>query len=631
MARITPAARSYAGLTAEERRTERRHRLRHIAVEAFATGPGYRDVRLAELCRTAGLSTRQFYQEYNTLEDLLSELFLHVNDTVEQRVLDAVRQTVGRPLSERAAAILGAYLSYFAADRRWARIAFVEIVGVSERMDLQRLQCRARWLDQLCDTFDSFASDGEISPDDFRLSATTFAGAVNGLMHDWAIGWIDATPEQLTDSMRRILFGILGTPGPKQPQADPPVSEQTSVRRRPRNRREIILRTAATAFAERGFHRTSMTDIAAATGVTHAAVYRHFRTKQELLGSCLRESLDLIITRVDSARENPADVGAALHELVGVTLEIRGVARLWQLEFRSLTPVDRVGILSRAVRLTQLIRESVGLRRPGLAPNELEALSWIVLSVVTSPSNHRIQLPTDRFVATLDAVLAAVVDVDLPGGDARSSTIESGGTEPDVRSETDSRSERMIIAAAHLFEERGFGAVSIEDIGAAVGVSGAALYHHFAGKTQLLNEIIDRNNEWVEIYAQRALAEGANPRASLRLLLRYYVEFALDRTDLVGTAVSEIGHLPDDAAARYRRIHREANISWARLLQSIRPELSMPTARVLIHTITTVVTDSVRNPRLTRRGDLADLLCVVGERIALADVPCSPVSQPVSQ
>ncbi|WP_431966036.1 TetR/AcrR family transcriptional regulator [Nocardia sp. bgisy134] len=621
MARITPAARVYGGLSASERRTERRSRLREVAIETFGAGVGYRNTRLAELCRAAGLSTRQFYQEYDTLEDLLSELYLHINDMVEQRVLDEVGRTVGQPPTDRATAMVRAYLFSLCTDRRCARIAFVEVVGVGERMDTQRLQCRSRWLDLLCDMFDSFAARGEIAPHDFRLTATTFAGAINGLVHDWAVGWIDATTDQLTESALRMLFGVLGIPHRTEPPAPPLEAEHPPVRRRPRDRRATILRVAARAFAERGYHRTSMADIASAIGITHAALYRHFRTKQDLLGSCLRESLDLIITRVDAARESSGNDSGALQELVRVTLEIRGLARLWQLEFRSLTQADRVGVLSRAVRLTQLIREAIQLRRPTLNTTDREALSWIALSVVTSPSNHHIQLPTEVFATVLDSAIDAITGSTFPGGRSASrldvTEFDEAGTPPG----SEPRPEQMIIAAARLFNERGFGAVSIEDIGASVGVSGPALYHHFAGKTHLLNEIIDRNNEWVEIYAQRALTEGGEPSASLRLVLRYYIQFAIEQTDLVGTAVSEVGHLPDDAAARYRRIHREGNIGWARLLQSLRPELSMPMARVLIHTITTVITDAVRNPRLTRRNDLADLLCVVGERIALAELP----------
>ncbi|MFD4443559.1 TetR/AcrR family transcriptional regulator [Nocardia sp. NPDC058519] len=618
MARITPSAGRYGGLTADERRTERRDRLCETALETFGAGAGYRHTRLVDLCRATGLSTRQFYQEYDTLEDLLIELYLHIDDMVEQQVLGEAGRTKGQPLTDRSAAMIHAYLAPFADDRRRAKIAFVEVIGVSDRLDTQRARCRSRRLDLLCDLFDDFAARGEIAPRDFRPTAAAFAGALSGQMHDWSMGWVDTTTDEFAESMLRMLLGILGA-ADRTTEPSRPGTEVTRppVRRRPRNRRATILQAATSAFAENGYHRTSMADIASAVGITHAALYRHFRTKQDLLGSCLRESLDLIIDRVGGTRESDA----ALAELVRVALEIRGLTRLWQLEFRSLTEADRVGVLSRAVRLTMLIRQGIRARRPDLSTADHEALSWIVLSAVTSTSNHRTQLPADRFAQVLGGVVDAVIGIPFGGSEALPLLDRAGADEARIQSAHDPRGEQMIIAAARLFSERGFGAVSIEDIGAAVGVSGPALYHHFAGKTHLLTEIMDRNSQWIEIFTQRARTEARDPQASLRLALRYYIRFAIDQTDLVSTAFSEIGHLPDDAAARYRQIHREGNIGWARLLQTIRPELSMATARVLIHTITTVLTDTVLNPRLARRADLPDLLFVLGERIALAEIP----------
>ena len=45
-----------------------------------------------------------------------------------------------------------------------------------------------------------------------------------------------------------------------------------------------------------------------------------------------------------------------------------------------------------------------------------------------------------------------------------------------------SRRVELLAVAAQLFAERGFANVTVDDIGAAAGVSGPALYHHFDGK-----------------------------------------------------------------------------------------------------------------------------------------------------
>src|SRR5436190_23685293 len=49
-----------------------------------------------------------------------------------------------------------------------------------------------------------------------------------------------------------------------------------------------------------------------------------------------------------------------------------------------------------------------------------------------------------------------------------------------------SRREEILEIAVGLFAERGYHGVSMDDVGAAAGVTGPALYHHFAGKEAML-------------------------------------------------------------------------------------------------------------------------------------------------
>ena len=60
-------------------------------------------------------------------------------------------------------------------------------------------------------------------------------------------------------------------------------------RRRPRDRRRVILRAAERLFAERGYARTSMKRLADAVGVTDAALYNHFGSKREILEALYEE------------------------------------------------------------------------------------------------------------------------------------------------------------------------------------------------------------------------------------------------------------------------------------------------------------------------------------------------------
>lgn len=400
-----------------------------------------------------------------------------------------------------------------------------------------------------------------------------------------------------------------------------PDQRDRPIRRRPRDRRATILTAATQAFSRDGYHGTSMADIASAVDISPTALYRHFRNKQLLLGECLLSGMDATVARLDAAATTDRSGESVLRELVAMALELRGLPRLWQLEFRNLTTDHRQAVLMRAARLTGYLRRAVRVKRPELAPADVEIMSWCALSVAVSPSYHHVDLASGEFSAILGAAIERMLTAELTPGKA--GPLRPGDTLPMAQGddfERAVRAQRLVAAGARLFNTRGYAAVGIEDIGAAVGVRGPALYHHFASKADLLNEIIERNEQWISLYTDRALSEGRTARESARLLLGYFVEFALAQPDLVGTTVSEVGHLPEAHAARYRRTHREGVLGWARLLAAADPALSSVQARVLVQALGIVVIDAVRNPRLRRREDLAGALNALCTRLILSDV-----------
>src|ERR1044072_5435504 len=62
--------------------------------------------------------------------------------------------------------------------------------------------------------------------------------------------------------------------------------------------------------------------------------------------------------------------------------------------------------------------------------------------------------------------------------------------------------------AARLFAERGFHGVGVDEIGAAVGISGPGLYRHFAGKDAMLAELLVGISGQLLTGAKRRLAEA---------------------------------------------------------------------------------------------------------------------------
>lgn len=80
-----------------------------------------------------------------------------------------------------------------------------------------------------------------------------------------------------------------------------------------------ILEAAIAVMAEHGYHGTSVRDIAVRAGVSPAALYHHFGSKQELLATLMERGIEELLRRtraaLATAPENPADRLCALVEV----------------------------------------------------------------------------------------------------------------------------------------------------------------------------------------------------------------------------------------------------------------------------------------------------------------------------
>ena len=69
--------------------------------------------------------------------------------------------------------------------------------------------------------------------------------------------------------------------------------------------RNEILDAAAQIFSQKGYHGTSMQDIALAVNLQKASLYHHVSSKQEILFDLLNRGLDILISRVEEAIDDP--------------------------------------------------------------------------------------------------------------------------------------------------------------------------------------------------------------------------------------------------------------------------------------------------------------------------------------
>ena len=138
-------------------------------------------------------------------------------------------------------------------------------------------------------------------------------------------------------------------------------------------RRRELTREAARLFAQKGYHGTSIGDIAEAMGVQKGSLYSLTDSKQELLYETMREGADAFHAALDAIPEDTQAVEKirlALRGHLRVVAEQLDVATVFVQEWRYLEGARRGEIVAERRRYEQRIRE---LFREGRELSELRA------------------------------------------------------------------------------------------------------------------------------------------------------------------------------------------------------------------------------------------------------------------
>ena len=127
--------------------------------------------------------------------------------------------------------------------------------------------------------------------------------------------------------------------------------------------REGILEAAARIFSEKGFHATSMHDIAEAVHLQKASLYYHFNSKQEILIAILDHALDLINSRLESVLDQSLSPDEKLRQAMvsymQTIAENKNLSAVLLLELRSLDPELKARHASRREKFEGLWRDLI--------------------------------------------------------------------------------------------------------------------------------------------------------------------------------------------------------------------------------------------------------------------------------
>ncbi|MEU7815398.1 TetR/AcrR family transcriptional regulator [Pseudonocardia sp. NPDC049154] len=130
------------------------------------------------------------------------------------------------------------------------------------------------------------------------------------------------------------------------------------------------------------------------------------------------------------------------------------------------------------------------------------------------------------------------------------------------------RERRILEAAAELFRERGFHGAGMDELGIRAGLSGPALYRHFAGKNEILAALF---NEAMDELVGATVPLLPDPAADLRRLVHHHVRFTIEHRALVSVYQREDRSLVDPWRKEFDRRRRRYVERWEQAVARAAP------------------------------------------------------------
>jgi AcrR family transcriptional regulator len=183
------------------------------------------------------------------------------------------------------------------------------------------------------------------------------------------------------------------------------------------------------------------------------------------------------------------------------------------------------------------------------------------------------------------------------------------------------RPQRILKAAAELFYERGFHAVSVDEIGERAGATGAAIYRHFSGKEEILSTLFD---EAIDRYLLSVPDRNDDPFEELDALIDRHLTLTIEHRELASIWAREERALSEEYLRRLVRRERQYFDRWVHCLERCFPEREPPdlmvAAGVAINTMTSLA--SRPGSHVPDQHEIELIKAMVGAALrSLAEVP----------
>ncbi|MFE3542439.1 TetR/AcrR family transcriptional regulator [Nocardia sp. NPDC059177] len=193
-----------------------------------------------------------------------------------------------------------------------------------------------------------------------------------------------------------------------------------------------------------------------------------------------------------------------------------------------------------------------------------------------------------------------------------------------VRRRPKDRKMQIMRAAARAFSARGYHPVGVDEIAAEVGISGPALYRHFANKYALLVAAAEEGARGLRDVAAAADDPALSPEARLDALLTAVAERNIDIRREAGLYRWERRFLEREDRVRIRAFYRELEAMVAAPIAELRPEATPEDVTLLAVAALSALASIAAHRTTLAHGRMLAVQLDMAWAIVRADLPPAP-------
>jgi AcrR family transcriptional regulator len=284
-----------------------------------------------------------------------------------------------------------------------------------------------------------------------------------------------------------------------------------------RNQRERLFGAIVALAAERGYEGFTVADVLALSGVSRSAFYAHFANKAECLTAAADELLAPTVAAVEATarREGTEQARAAFETFFALLLSQPAAARVWFLELHATgeageAAADR-GVEALATSIEDLDGASSGdlPTDPELVRTLIAGVGKLIHTRLARDEAAELGALGPQLWQWLRGVAAPPLPLAVPRRQRAPAAARFQGYTP---------AERIARAVAAVVAEKGYGAMSTDDIAARASISLSTFYAHFADKRDAVLAALEMGGAQVTALAVPAARRAGGWMEGVRAL-----------------------------------------------------------------------------------------------------------------